>query len=1434
MARAGYRDAKNRGDHEEEARWANQMGHLLKERGEYVEALKWFRIDYDLSLKHLPQKQLMPTCQSIGEMYLRLERFQDALIYQKKHLEFAQEVDDLVEQQRASTQLGRTFFDIYEKDEGNYSALENAKNYLNISMDLARTLKEDAPSRNSSSFVKELVDAYNNMGLLKIYLEDYRQAERVLLDGLRICDEEEVGDNDEGRTRLHHNLGRIYIEKKEWEKAKEHVNTDIAICQNIPHPQGEANGLINLGLIHYKLQKYEDALLCYNKALRIAHDLEDEDALVQNIKINIQTTEEAKKIMNDLVQEEQHLKKLSRSVSTMIATTAERKYQLQLQQYKSLKQLIELAINIEAWPKHLEFAKRSKNIVKELVDKEKLSDALLEIGEAYYNLCKYDKAKKWFTKSWIVSKSIGNIEGQAIAKINLGNVLDSTGEWAEALEAYQEGYKTAVQGKVLSSQLTALQNMHYSYMLRFDNLEDARELEADIESLKKLVNEKGENKDSDNERCSETDSEEGNCVHLSDNNMEIDSSPADCPSEKSAQANHLCKQRSDKISGPRGNVVSIEDDIPLASYLRSCKEASWKRTPQQKMGGKNECQKQSIVEEKPDSHKIANDRLPAKVNVSEQSAGRKRSRMVLSDDEKSDDMEEGIECHTEQQEGSLPSEIGDAEVDLLRLSHEEKKSPLVSKNTQSSAGHSSYSQRMDKENTNEIGNLLVGCNQIDGKLVPGITLNVKHDNCRIGKDIYHHENHAVVPVRIGETIVMVDARGSNESGLKTINWLKTEVVQLFCLQLYNNNKSSGKKPVVQKIVYRGNILESDQLVEDLLADLHPGDTVDAVIDGWVQITFTELYLIFCKDCNQTPNPKLLNKCYSRKLQFLEEYVASDCELEDVSVLPLLKALGKVDVFTVLDLSHNSLGSQTMHNIQESIVASKERGLSLTLDLHDNQLGASALLQICKCPVSLSRLAVLNLSGNHLTDACARYISTVVEECKSLQTLNLEDCALTSRTIQSIGHALPQDSPLEKLSIGKNSPISGNAMAGLLKKLSMLPSFQHLDITNVELNEMSIESLCHLLQSSSILSLAIGGTHIGVDGALELSRSLAKTSPTVKMLDMSFCWVDPSGGSKLFEDIILLKYLVQLDLSGNQLEEWGADVLGHLVAKAGCKLKILMLNRCHLGKSGILKIIESLSENRFLEELGLAGNNIVFNIVAGAKKRPTERCVEEVVNTLDYHCECSDSRASNRGKQHESPTFSEHTPFCDCASSKDCNSGAKDQKSQSLRTGFETNPNQTTACFRDKTENAEDRGLQQSCQQHERNCGEYDVADSEDEGRPKGVNHHRLEDDCASSSQPLSLRTNENVLVKRETKAIEISFGEYASELISAIQKANYLQLLDLSENSLPSEMVEQLYVAWSSNTRVGTPVKHIENQVVHFSMEGRRCCGLRPCCRSFT
>lgn len=81
-AKRAYRKAAEVGDRREEARWANNVGDILKNHGEYVDALKWFRIDYDISVKYLPGKDLLPTCQSLGEIYLRLEDFEEALIYQ--------------------------------------------------------------------------------------------------------------------------------------------------------------------------------------------------------------------------------------------------------------------------------------------------------------------------------------------------------------------------------------------------------------------------------------------------------------------------------------------------------------------------------------------------------------------------------------------------------------------------------------------------------------------------------------------------------------------------------------------------------------------------------------------------------------------------------------------------------------------------------------------------------------------------------------------------------------------------------------------------------------------------------------------------------------------------------------------------------------------------------------------------------------------------------------------------------------------------------------------------------------------------------------------------------------------------------------------------------------------------------------------------------
>lgn len=209
-------------------------------------------------------------------------------------------------------------------------------------------LKENPPN-SKSSFLKEYIDAHNNIGMLEIDLDNLHDARKILTTGLEICDEEEVAEFDDGRSRLHHNLGNVYMELRLWDEARKNIKRDIVICNRIGHCQGEAKGYINLGEMHYRTQRYDDARAYYDKALGLAKSLEDEDALVKQIEQNIETVREAVKVMADITKEEQSLKKLKRDIAAARGTSHERKFLLQ--QNAVVERLVEKARTISAWEK---------------------------------------------------------------------------------------------------------------------------------------------------------------------------------------------------------------------------------------------------------------------------------------------------------------------------------------------------------------------------------------------------------------------------------------------------------------------------------------------------------------------------------------------------------------------------------------------------------------------------------------------------------------------------------------------------------------------------------------------------------------------------------------------------------------------------------------------------------------------------------------------------------------------------------------------------------------------------------------------------------------------------------------------------------------------------------------------------------------------------
>lgn len=260
-------------------------------------------------------------------------------------MELAVDANNLVEQQRAYTQLGRTYMDMFELKE-DVRALPKAKDYLSKAMDLADKLKAN-PVPGSSNFVVELVDAYNNLGTLKMITDEPLEARRLLMRGLRICDEEEVGQHDATRTRVHHNLGRLYAEKRQWSQAMVHIMKDIEICRALPHAQGEVKGLVNLGDIHFKQRQYEDAMKCYNLALGIVRKLQDEDMLMKTVETNKAVVEAA---IPRLAAFNEHLakhKEMQRQVEAARGTASERN--LCLQEYKFLKELIGKAYELQYW-----------------------------------------------------------------------------------------------------------------------------------------------------------------------------------------------------------------------------------------------------------------------------------------------------------------------------------------------------------------------------------------------------------------------------------------------------------------------------------------------------------------------------------------------------------------------------------------------------------------------------------------------------------------------------------------------------------------------------------------------------------------------------------------------------------------------------------------------------------------------------------------------------------------------------------------------------------------------------------------------------------------------------------------------------------------------------------------------------------------------------
>ena len=119
----------------------------------------------------------------------------------------------------------------------------------------------------SLGFSKDACGALNNLGLLFITQERWEEAERVLLEGVQIC---EVNSDALSRTQLDINLAGLWVKRGEFVRAHGAVKKalDAAAESGDGYAIGEATRL--LGVIARETNNYEEAEIQFQRADEVA------------------------------------------------------------------------------------------------------------------------------------------------------------------------------------------------------------------------------------------------------------------------------------------------------------------------------------------------------------------------------------------------------------------------------------------------------------------------------------------------------------------------------------------------------------------------------------------------------------------------------------------------------------------------------------------------------------------------------------------------------------------------------------------------------------------------------------------------------------------------------------------------------------------------------------------------------------------------------------------------------------------------------------------------------------------------------------------------------------------------------------------------------------------------------------------------------------
>ncbi|XP_029935057.1 NACHT, LRR and PYD domains-containing protein 12-like, partial [Myripristis murdjan] len=320
---------------------------------------------------------------------------------------------------------------------------------------------------------------------------------------------------------------------------------------------------------------------------------------------------------------------------------------------------------------------------------------------------------------------------------------------------------------------------------------------------------------------------------------------------------------------------------------------------------------------------------------------------------------------------------------------------------------------------------------------------------------------------------------------------------------------------------------------------------------------------------------------------------SGCGLSETHCEVVASALKSNPHLTELDLSENQL--------QDSGVMLLSAGLESpncrlkTLRLSYCRLTESSCAALASALKSNPHLTELDLSENQLQDSGVELLSAGLESpnCR-LKTLRLSDCRLSESSCASLASALKSNPHLTELDLSGNYELQDSGVELLSAGLeSPNCRLETLRLCNCSLTESSCASLASALKSNPHLTeLDLSQNELQDSGVELLSALVESPNCSLKTLRLRHCSLTKGSCASLASALKSKPHLTELDLSENQLQDSGVKLLSAGLESPNCRLKTLRLRYCRLTESSCASLASALKSNPHLTELDLSVNQLL--------------------------------------------------------------------------------------------------------------------------------------------------------------------------------------------------------------------------------------------------